>query len=739
MSDISKSIANDQISITVENDDISASIANDDISVSIANDDISASIANDQITFSVESNPLFNLAIGASVDSATPGSILDIDVSGNLGEIFPSANKVLCSDGVEWLADTPDNCNLVDKTTTQTISGQKTFSSQILATGGIDVNNIPFLIEEITTPANPASSHWKLYAKADGFYQLDDLGNETALFGGDHDAVTLSGSLDYLTLSGQEITLNSIDTDDLINGAASPGNSKYFGTDSGGTKGFFDLPAGGGLAIGDAISGGTANRILFEDGSNHLAEGDLYYDGTNLGIGVSPSFDLDVNGDVNAIGDYKLGGDTIFNVDGTDNLRVGVNAATNATGSGIVAVGANTQPNSTGNANITIGANVGNLLSSGRSNIAIGSGIADLLDTGIQNAVIGVNCCQSLTSGDFNVVIGNNCAEQITTQTLNVVLGRSSLKKALSSTNIVIGAFAIEDYAGTQGSAIAIGFQALKSATNIRRCIATGEDAGKFNAGLNTILSGYRAGYTNSGSNSIIIGDFSGYFNSLNNSLYIDSSTTSTHTGVTNPLLYGQMSQSSNPFLRINRNASDTNSIANVLKIAHQTTGTPAAGYGAGILFELESTTTEQRQSGRIACGTVAAADASRKYFIEINPFDTAERKGIRVEANGSAPMIGFLGAAAIARPAAYTQTYATATRTHAARTAASLTDNTGGTANTTVAAVSGSGDDATINDNFADLAVMINNLIADNQNTAQVVNQLLDDLQTTSGYGLLQ
>lgn len=39
------------------------------------------------------------------------------------------------------------------------------------------------------------------------------------------------------------------------------------------------------------------------------------------------------------------------------------------------------------------------------------------------------------------------------------------------------------------------------------------------------------------------------------------------------------------------------------------------------------------------------------------------------------------------------------------------LTDNSGGTADNTIAAVSGSGDDATINDNFADLADAINEL----------------------------
>lgn len=42
----------------------------------------------------------------------------------------------------------------------------------------------------------------------------------------------------------------------------------------------------------------------------------------------------------------------------------------------------------------------------------------------------------------------------------------------------------------------------------------------------------------------------------------------------------------------------------------------------------------------------------------------------------------------------------------------AELTDSSGGTANDTVAAVSGSGDDSTINDNFADLAAKVNYLI---------------------------
>lgn len=76
------------------------------------------------------------------------------------------------------------------------------------------------------------------------------------------------------------------------------------------------------------------------------------------------------------------------------------------------------------------------------------------------------------------------------------------------------------------------------------------------------------------------------------------------------------------------------------------------------------------------------------------------------------------------------TQTYSTATSTHSARTYSTLTDSTGGTADTTVAAVSGSGDDATINNNFADILAQLANLAADQQNTAQVLNQVIDNIQ---------
>ena len=114
---------------------------------------------------------------------------------------------------------------------------------------------------------------------------------------------------------------------------------------------------------------------------------------------------------------------------------------------------------------------------------------------------------------------------------------------------------------------------------------------------------------------------------------------------------------------------------------------------------------------------------------------------------NGSnAGQIGFFGAAPVVRPSAYTQTYSTADKTHAARTASTLTDNSGGTADTTIAlippvstpAMPGSEADiaevnamaSAIRDAIADLAAQVNNLITDQQDTAQALNSVIDDLQ---------
>lgn len=124
----------------------------------------------------------------------------------------------------------------------------------------------------------------------------------------------------------------------------------------------------------------------------------------------------------------------------------------------------------------------------------------------------------------------------------------------------------------------------------------------------------------------------------------------------------------------------------------------------------------------------------------------------IDADLNHDGSNVGFYGVTPAARPSAYTQTYSTATRTHSNPTATALTDNSGGSADSTIAAMTDPADtpltaDALRDDlvanyllaarnNVADLAAKVNALIIDLANAKQVLNQVIDDLQTN---GLLQ
>lgn len=79
--------------------------------------------------------------------------------------------------------------------------------------------------------------------------------------------------------------------------------------------------------------------------------------------------------------------------------------------------------------------------------------------------------------------------------------------------------------------------------------------------------------------------------------------------------------------------------------------------------------------------------------------------------------------------PTTYTQTYATASATHANPTAVALT-NANGTADGTVADVGGAFSQTTLNNNFRECSDQINALVADLANLKQVVNRIVDDLQ---------
>ncbi len=89
---------------------------------------------------------------------------------------------------------------------------------------------------------------------------------------------------------------------------------------------------------------------------------------------------------------------------------------------------------------------------------------------------------------------------------------------------------------------------------------------------------------------------------------------------------------------------------------------------------------------------------------------------------------LGFFNATPIAQPSAYTQTFSTADKTHAAATAATLTMADGaGTNDNTIGAVTG---DASVIAAFQEVVDEVNKLIVDVADVKALVNSVIDDLQ---------
>ncbi len=120
---------------------------------------------------------------------------------------------------------------------------------------------------------------------------------------------------------------------------------------------------------------------------------------------------------------------------------------------------------------------------------------------------------------------------------------------------------------------------------------------------------------------------------------------------------------------------------------------TPAAGFGQDHVFNAQADAGTNRNMHLQRTTWVSAVDASRKARTIFYIFDTGAREGFRIEASGTAPMIGFLGAAAVARQAVTALTVSV------------------GTADGTVADVGAAFNQATLNNNFRDLADKINQL----------------------------
>lgn len=76
--------------------------------------------------------------------------------------------------------------------------------------------------------------------------------------------------------------------------------------------------------------------------------------------------------------------------------------------------------------------------------------------------------------------------------------------------------------------------------------------------------------------------------------------------------------------LKVGTHDSSTNATSNGLIIGHQSTGTPATGLGSGILFNIDSTTTSDRNAAKISANWTTATDASRSAQLSFSVVSSA-------------------------------------------------------------------------------------------------------------------
>jgi len=202
--------------------------------------------------------------------------------------------------------------------------------------------------------------------------------------------------------------------------------------------------------------------------------------------------------------------------------------------------------------------------------------------------------------------------------------------------------------------AIAIGYLATTS-TNANN-IAIGNQASAATGGSPSFAIGATA--TTSGSNSIVIGH------------------ASTAGGRT--IVLGHNISVSGAYLDVF--ATGNNAVPRGGgDIAFSSNGSPAI-----LRLQHQSSTSTTRDNFTIAITDVDNTDASRKYRATLNVYDTAARECIRVEASGTAAMLGLFGVNAVVQPATTgTTTGFTAGAGTAVDSAATFTGGTGAAAYT--------------------------------------------------------
>ena len=273
--------------------------------------------------------------------------------------------------------------------------------------------------------------------------------------------VTLAGSLDYLTISGQTITRNAIDLATDTTGtlaiasggtgatSASAARTALSAASSGANS---DITSLTGLTTDLSVAQGgtgagtfTANGVLVGNGTGAVTATAVGTSGqvlTSNGAGSAPTFQAAAGGggatDIDGLSDALVENNSIFL--GNDP------SATTSSASNNVAVGTTAlDAVTTGDSNVAVGYNSATALTTGEFNTAVGNASLLSLTTGTLNVAIGSEAGQRITTGYGNVCIGDGAGYDITDGNKNTMVGRYTGHTGAAftgSNNIVMGYFA---------------------------------------------------------------------------------------------------------------------------------------------------------------------------------------------------------------------------------------------------------------------------------------------------------
>lgn len=308
--------------------------------------------------------------------------------------------------------------------------------------------------------------------------------------------------------------------------------------------------------------------------------------------------------------------------------------------------------------NFLAGLGAGNATMTGVRNVLIGNTTGDELTDGEQNVCIGHAAGTKLTTGDDNMFIGFSAGRDCVDGVKNVCIGsQSGLILSSGTSNMLIGQLAGSKLT-TALMNVMIGQQAGTNATSSNN-VMIGSESGRFvTSGASNIFIGLKAGYRQT---------------TLSNLLIIDNQErASAAVEITNAIFYGVMASTpASQTLRVNAvtsvkpNSALTTTISTQFIVGHNSTGTPAAGFGLSHKYQLKTSTTEDTDAASWEISHVVATHASRTERIQgfINDSGGA-REWIRGEASGTAAMLSFYGGAAVVRGAALTTQLTTITHT---------------------------------------------------------------------------